>query len=240
MTAKRPSCAGQAPALETPEFLDRLRRGDAEAFAELVRATGGRLLAVARRMLGNEEEARDALQDGFLAAHRALPGFRGTARVSTWLHRIVVNACLMKLRSRRRHPEAAIEDLLPRFDAEGRRVEAQLVTRPVAERALESAQTLAWIRRAAERLPLLYREVFVLRDVEELDTAEVADLLGVSDAVVKIRLHRARQALRTLLAQERPERAVEPEPRVRPRSRSDAGTTARRPSPAGDFGMLSA
>ena len=239
MTAKLPSDADQATStasIESPEFLERLRCGDEEAFAELVRATSGRLLAVARRMLGNEEDARDALQDGMLAAHRSLASFRGTARVSTWLHRIVVNAALMKLRSRRRRPEESIEELLPRFDVQGCRIGASFTTPPEAEHALECGRGLERIRRAAECLPFPYREVFQLRDVEDLDTAEVAALLGLSDGAVKIRLHRARQALRTLLEQEFTVRVPAPERAVRARggSRSWLGSSA------SDFGMLGA
>jgi RNA polymerase sigma-70 factor (ECF subfamily) len=235
MTASLTTAARPAPDLDAPAFVARLRGGDEDAFAALVRATSARLLAVARRMLGNEDEARDALQDAWLAAHRALPEFRGTARVSTWLHRIVVNAALMKLRSRRRRPEASLEDLLPDFDAQGCRHEEPPASLPDAERALESRRTLERIRSAADRLPPLYREVFVLRDVEELDTAEVAALLGVGEGVVKIRLHRARQALRTLLAREFGLRASARSAR---RSRADASAWLR--SLAADFGMLRA
>lgn len=230
----------RAARLEAPEFLAKLRSGDEDAFAELVRATSGRLLAVARRMLGNDEDARDALQDGLLAAHRALGSFRGTARISTWLHRIVVNAALMKLRSRRRRPEESIDALLPRFDAQGCRVGAVLTTLPDAEHALADRQLVAVIRRAADRLPVIYREVFVLRDVEDLDTAEVAALLGVSASVVKIRLHRARQALRELLVQELAARSPEPEPALRSNARSGGAAPPWLPSGASDFGMIGA
>ena len=232
--------ATHAAGIDSPEFLARLRGGDGDAFAALVRATSGRLLAVARRMLSNDADARDALQDGLLAAHRSLANFRGTARVSTWLHRIVVNAALMKLRSRRRRPEESIDDLLPQFDAQGRRVGADLAAPPDAGSALESRQALAAIRRAAERLPLAYREVFVLRDVEDLDTAEVAALLGVSDGVVKIRLHRARQALRTLVAQELAAQAPTPPPLDQPGASRRAGAPSAPATRVSDFGMLRA
>ena len=240
MTTHLPSDAAQAATIDAPEFVEKLRRGDEAAFAVLVRVTSGRLLAVARRMLGNEEDARDSLQDGFLAAHRALAGFRGTASVSTWLHRIVVNAALMKLRSRRRRPEESIDELLPRFDAQERRVGATLSTLPEAEVALESRQGLDRIRRAAARLPLLYREAFLLRDVADLDTAEVAALLGVTDGVVKTRLHRARQALRTLLASELTARVPAREPRARSCARSRDGSAKWLPSAASAFGILRA
>src|SRR6266542_4025914 len=99
----------------TPEqiLVMRLKAGDAEAFEEVVRTLGGRLLAVARRFLRDEEAARDAVQDAFLSAFRAIQGFDGHSQLSTWLHRIVVNAALMRMRVRERRPEQSIEPLLP-------------------------------------------------------------------------------------------------------------------------------
>ena len=105
------------------QLLSGLRAGSDDAFAVLVGTHTGRMLAVARRYLGNEEDARDAVQDAFLSAFRAIDRFEGEAKLSTWLHRIVVNACLMKLRTRRRRPEGKIEDLLPRFLEDGHQAE---------------------------------------------------------------------------------------------------------------------
>lgn len=176
----------------------RLAAGDESAFEELVRTYGPRLLAVARRFVRNEEDAQDVLQDGFLAAFRALKTFRGDCRLSTWLHRIVVNAALMRLRTRRRHPEAPLDDLLPGYLEDGHHASA-IQPWGDAERALMAQQTRAQVRAAIDRLPESYRQVVLLRDVEELDTAEVAALLGTTPNAVKIRLHRGRQALITLL-----------------------------------------
>ncbi|HTF32220.1 MAG TPA: sigma-70 family RNA polymerase sigma factor [Myxococcota bacterium] len=100
-------------------LLARLRSGESAAFEELVRDHGARLLGVAKRLLRHDEDARDAVQDAFFSAFRGLEKFEGEARLSTWLHRIVVNAALMKLRTRRRKPEAPIDDLLPRFLGDG-------------------------------------------------------------------------------------------------------------------------
>jgi RNA polymerase sigma-70 factor (ECF subfamily) len=181
-------------------FVGRLRSGEAEAFEALVRRETPRLLAVARRLLRNEEDARDAVQDGFVSAFRSLDGFGGRCQVSTWLHRITVNAALMKLRARRRKPEDPIEDLLPSFLEDGHHARHPHEWRDTGEALLASREDRAFVRAAIDRLPDSYRTVLLLRDIEELDTAEVAQLLGVSDNVVKVRLHRARQALRTLLA----------------------------------------
>jgi RNA polymerase sigma-70 factor (ECF subfamily) len=180
-------------------LVEQLRAGEGAAYETLVREYGGRLLAVARRFLSNEEDAHDALQEAFLAAFRALPNFAGQSRLSTWLHRIVVNAALMKLRSRKRRPECSIEDLLPRFATDGHQAEPAVDWSNAAEAALERGETRAIIEAALEQLPEAYRTVLILRDLEEVDTETAATMLEVSTAVIKTRLHRARQALRTLL-----------------------------------------
>jgi RNA polymerase sigma-70 factor (ECF subfamily) len=201
MTAEiRPSPVPFATGAET--LLSRLRAGDRASFEELVRTTSPRLLATLRRMLRSEEEARDALQETYVAAFRALGTFEGQSKLSTWLHRIAINAALMKLRSRRRHPEESIDDLLPRFDRDGHRVLAPEPRDAGAEAALDAARRRAAVRRCIDRLPETYRSVLVLRDLEELGTEEAARALGVTTDAAKMRLHRARQALRTLLVRE--------------------------------------
>src|SRR5712691_5940094 len=100
-------------------LLARLRRGEAEAFEALVRSHMPRLLAVARRLLRNEEDAKDAVQEAFISAFRSLHSFEGNCLLSTWLHRVAVNAALMKLRSRRRQPEERSEAPLPSSLAAG-------------------------------------------------------------------------------------------------------------------------
>ncbi|HME71402.1 MAG TPA: sigma-70 family RNA polymerase sigma factor [Myxococcota bacterium] len=204
----RPAQRLQVPTLKpveaSPEarLLDRLRAGDEEAYEELVRANGGRMLAVARRLLSSEEDARDVVQDAFLLAFRALPQFEGGCRLSTWLHRIVVNAALMKLRSRRRHPEGSIEELLPRFETDGHRIPGDVPERDPEDVKLERDQLSQVVRGCIAQLPERYRTVLVLRDIEELSTEEACELLGLSRDAVKTRLHRARQALRSHLQDE--------------------------------------
>lgn len=176
----------------------RLKAGDEEAYATLVRLHGGRLLAVARRYFPATEDARDAVQEAFLSAFQALASFEENAQLSTWLHRIVVNACLMRLRSRKRKPEESIEPLLPTFDELGNRT-AAVAPWPEIHGELERKQVAARVRELIHRLPESYRTVLLLRDIEELDTAQAAEALGISENAVKVRLHRARQALRTLL-----------------------------------------
>jgi RNA polymerase sigma-70 factor (ECF subfamily) len=179
-----------------------LQRGDEASFEILVRQYGGAMLAVARRLLRNEEDAREAVQDAFLQVLRAIQHFRKEARLSTWLHRIAVNAALMRLRRASRRPEVAIDGLLPQFEDDGCHAEPIQALPVSVETALASAETRAQVRACIAQLPEQYRAVIVLRDIEELSTAEAAQVLGISENAAKIRLHRARQALRTLLIRE--------------------------------------
>ena len=156
-------------------------------------------IVVAKRLLGSEEDARDALQDAFLSVFKGVDRFEGNARLSTWLHRIVVNASLMKLRKRHRREERSIDDLLPRFLDDGHQVDPAVEWRDSGEQAVESEETRAIVRAAIDRLPDTYRTVLLLRDIEGLDTDETARLLECNANTVKVRLHRARQALRALL-----------------------------------------
>jgi RNA polymerase sigma-70 factor (ECF subfamily) len=195
-------CSGTEPRLEPrdeSELLARVRLGDARACEELVRQNGGRMAAVARRFLWSEEDCADAVQDAFLAGFRSLNAFEGHSSIGTWLHRIVVNTCLMKLRSQSRQRQTPIDNLLPTFDETGhhahpvRRWDDQAVSR------LTRAETREQIRACIDRLPEPYRLVLLLRDIEELDTEQTAQHLSIAAGAVKTRLHRARQALRKLL-----------------------------------------
>src|SRR5262249_18589952 len=181
--------------MDDAALLDGLRNADAMAFEQLVRQYGGRLLAVTRRILGHEEDARDAL----LSAFRSIDGFDGKAQLGTWLHRIAVNAALMKLRTRRRKPERALEDLLPKFLDDGHQADPAAPWDDRADLQLEREETRQLVRESIAQLPDTYRTVLLHRAIEGLDTEETPRLLGVSSSVVKTRLPRARQALRALL-----------------------------------------
>ena len=192
--------ASATPVDDEATLIAQLRAGDDAAFEQVVRTYGGRLLAVARRIVNSEEDARDAVQDAFLNAFRSLDRFEGNAKLSTWLHRIVVNAALMKLRTRKRKPEQSIEGLLPSFLDDGHHEEHfQSWDEPV-DKLMERAENRELVRKQIDLLPAGYRTVLVLRDIEGLDTEETAKVLGLSVNATKIRLHRARQALRTMLA----------------------------------------
>jgi len=188
-------------------LVTRLKAHDEKAFETMVRQYGGRMLATARRLLGNEHDANDAVLQAFISVFKSIAGFNGKARLSTWLHRIVVNAALAQMRYRRRRPELPIDDLLPRFDEEGRWA-GDVAQHTGARENLrvhlnDERETQEMVRRCIDRLPAAYRSVLVLRDIEELDTAEAAKMLALTPNAAKIRLHRARQALKTLIERER-------------------------------------
>jgi RNA polymerase sigma-70 factor (ECF subfamily) len=181
-------------------LLAALRTGEPGSFEQLVRTHGGRMLAVARRLLSSEEDARDAVQEAFLNAFRNIDRFEGQALLSTWLHRIVVNVSLMKLRSRKRKPEESLDHLLPAFRDDGKFLERfESGTEPADQRLAREEEQEA-VRAAIDQLPEHSRTILLLRDIEGVSTQEVAEQLGISPNAVKLRLHRARQALRTLLA----------------------------------------
>lgn len=188
----------RTPASEA-ELLLRLKAGENAAYDELLRHAGGRMLAVARRMLRREQDAEDAVQEALVSAMNAINRFDGQSLLTTWLHRITVNACLMKLRSRRRRPERTIGEFLPEFFEDGH---AKTPARPwisFQEHDKESTEIRELIHAKIDELPEDYREVLILRDVGGLDTDATARATGLTHACVKTRLHRARQALRTLL-----------------------------------------
>jgi RNA polymerase sigma-70 factor, ECF subfamily len=187
---------------EDERLLAGLQAGDEHAFETLVRLYGGRMLAVARRFVRNDDDAQDIVQSAYLNAFRSVGQFEGQCLIGTWLHRIVVNVALMKLRSRRRKPEASIDDLLPTFQEDGHHVEQFSAWGAPADELIHRAETRAAVRACIEQLPDSYREVLILRDIEELSTEESARMLSTTPTAVKVRLHRARQALSTLLRRE--------------------------------------
>jgi RNA polymerase sigma-70 factor (ECF subfamily) len=189
------------------QLVEGLRTGSERSFEELVRTYGGAMLAVSRRLLRNEQDAQDALQDSFLQVHKSIGSFRGDSSLATWLHRIARNSALLRIRRASRRPEISLEPLLPVYDETGHRV-GEVASLPAAPDALlERQEVRERVRSCVERLPLRYRAVIVLRDLEEKSTFEAAEVLGVSENVVKVRLHRARRALATLITREVPELA---------------------------------
>ncbi len=176
----------------------RLKAGDDAAYAELVAAHSGRMLAVAARIC--PEEAEDVLQEAFISAFKAMPNFDGRSTLGTWLHRITVNAALMRRRSRSRRREVDVEGLMPRFRNGFFETIPDEVPEPVTRGGSLDIEQKKAVWAAIERLPEEFRTVLVLRDMEGLSSSAVAASLGVSDALVRQRVHRARLALTKLLA----------------------------------------
>lgn len=190
----------QTDALEEElELLAALRRSESAAYETFVGRFAGRMLSTARRFLGCEQDCHDAVQEAFISAFQAIDSFEGNSKLGTWLHRILVNVCLMKLRSRSRRHEMSIEDLLPGFDSTGHHTRTVPRWRQPADEQLQSREMQSLVRHCIDRLPDDYRGVLLLRDIEELSTEEAAMVLDITPGAVKTRLHRARQALRTLL-----------------------------------------
>lgn len=175
------------------------KTGDDQARAALVCEHAGRMLAVATGYLHSTDDAADAVQDAFVAALTALPRFRGDSALGTWLHRIVVNVCLMRLRSRRSQATQSLDALLPLVDGRDRPADA-ISPSSMGVAGLELHETRALVRACIDKLPADQRAILLLRDIDGFDTTDTAELLGISRVAVKTRLHRARQALRTLLA----------------------------------------
>jgi RNA polymerase sigma-70 factor (ECF subfamily) len=182
-----------------PTDVELLRRhvdGDADAFGDLFRRHRDRLWAVALRTMGNPEDAADALQDGLISAFRRAESFRGDAQVTTWLHRIVVNACLDRLRSQKVRAADALPDDLDSYAGRG-----SLSTATVADPASEAEadESRRMVLTALETLPHDQRAALVLVDMEGYPVAEVAEMLDCAVGTVKSRCARGRAKLAGLL-----------------------------------------
>jgi len=187
------------PDRDEAALLARMQAGDGDAIEACVRTNCGQMLLAARRILRNEEDANDAVQDAFLSAFKGIGQFKGQSRLGTWLHRIAINAALGRLRSLQRHPEKSIEDLLPHFSDGEHQIDPPVPWKATPETTVQDQETRDVVQRCISQLPETYRIVLLLRDIEGLGTEETARMLGTSEAVIKTRLHRARQALRSLL-----------------------------------------
>ncbi len=179
----------------------RALAGDRSAFEILVERHQDRVYGLARRLTHSSSDAEEVLQETFMNAYRRLGAFRGEARFSTWLYRIATNSARMLRRGQRRRPVEPLDAYLPRFDGQGRHARDVDHARAAdADELLDRRRLARHAREALERLPERYRVPFVLRDLEEMPTAEVASILGVSSDLVRQRVHRARLMLRGYLS----------------------------------------
>lgn len=175
-------------------IVERALSGDAEAFGEIVRRWERRIFALAYGMLGREEDARDATQETFLAAFRNLRGFRGEAKVSSWLHRIAVNQCITRQRRAKVRSESALEE---EQEKDAGSFATPLRLSPV--RITERTQITHAVRRAVNSLPVELRQIVVMKEFEELTFKEISDILDVPLSTVKSRLYTALKQLQMKL-----------------------------------------
>ena len=176
------------------ELVKRAQQDDERAFGELVVRYESKVYSLALKMLRNPEDAEDVLQDTFLRAYRGIKSFQGASTFSTWIYRITANSALMRLR-KKQLPTVSIEE------QEEKEAPVNVVdwTPGPVEQVLND-ELHRVMDEAIEGLPPEFRQVFILRDVEELSNAEVAEILDLSVAAVKSRLHRARLKVRNRLA----------------------------------------
>ena len=181
-----------------PALVKACQRGEAGALDALIRATYTDVYALCRRMLADPDEAADATQEVFVRVMRSVLGFRGESSFGTWLHRVTVNVCLTALRRRSRARATGMVAGGTPFALPGDEVTLASTGDSPSELA-ETADLVARSEAALAALPEDARAVVVLRDLEGLSTREVAELLGVTETVVKVRLHRAHARLRAMV-----------------------------------------
>jgi len=193
--------AGAIAGASDEVLVERARAKDEAAFEELVGRYEDKLYRLAMRFVRNETDAQEILQEAFLSAWRNLPAFEGRAQFGSWMYRVTVNAALMLLRSRNRHPEVTVDDVEPTalndaVSESGQMMRGSADWSQRADEQLQSQEMRKHIQTSVDNLPDGLRTVFLLRDLEELSTEETAEMLGLSVPAVKTRLHRARLALR--------------------------------------------
>ena len=176
------------------ELVKKAQADDERAFGELIGRYESKVYSLALKMLRNPEDAEDVLQETFLRAYRGIKSFQGNSTFSTWIYRITANSALMRLR-KKQLPMVSIDD------ADEREAPINIADwAPSPVEQLLSQETQVAMNEAIDALPPEFRQVFVLRDIDELSNAEVADILDLSVAAVKSRLHRARLKVRNRLA----------------------------------------
>ncbi len=185
---------------EDEDLLDRLRKGTPGAVEDLLRQYQGKIFNLAMSILKNESDAEEAAQDVFMTVIRKVDTFKGNSAFYSWMYRICVNTCLMRLRGKRRNETVAIEDFMPVFTEDGMHASPMDDWSKEVERKALNEELGKMIRKFTEDLSEKYRVVFVLSDIEGLSNEETAKILGMTVPAVKSRLHRARLYLREQLS----------------------------------------
>jgi RNA polymerase sigma-70 factor (ECF subfamily) len=189
---------GTVEGRDEAQIIASILAGNTHEFHDLIRPHERSVYIMAQSLLHNEADAEDAAQETFLKAFRNLARFRGDAKFSTWLISIALNEARSRLRSKK---NVKMESLDEAPDGQGNTSPALLRDwREIPSEALERQEVQQLLQHAVTDLPLIYREVFMLRDVEELSVNESAEALGITVASVKVRLHRARLMLQKKLA----------------------------------------
>jgi RNA polymerase sigma-70 factor, ECF subfamily len=192
--------AGTTEVRDEAQMIAKILAGESQLFHELIRPYERRVYVMALSFLHNEADAEDAAQEAFLKAFRNLSRFRGEAKFGTWLVSITLNEARSRIRSRN---TIKMESLDEPADDQGHISPALLRDwKEIPSEALERKEVRLLLQQAITGLPLIYREVFQLRDIEQLSVNEAAAALGISIAAVKVRLHRARMMLQKKLAPE--------------------------------------
>ena len=180
-------------------MISDVQKGEGPSTEAFVRNNTPWMLSAAQRILKDRSAAEDSVQSAFVRVFQKLGGFRGESNLRTWMRRIVINEALGMLRKQERLRETSIDDLLPSFDVYGCRIEDSWQTRDTPESLVMSLQISNRVVSAIDELPDAFRVVLLLRDIEGYSTAETAAALDLEESNVKVRLHRARAALKKLL-----------------------------------------
>ncbi len=184
---------------EDLEIVKLAVEGDYVAFQQIVEKYQDRAYRLAWSLVKNDDDANDVVQDAFLNVFRKLDTFDGRAKFSSWLYRVVVNAGLMRLRKKRRRSEIPLEEFGPQFLEDGHHVSVAPSWDIRGDRVVENNELREKILEAVDQLEEKYQTVFLLREVEDLDLKEIAQILELTVPAVKSRLHRARLFLRATL-----------------------------------------
>lgn len=183
----------RSKSLTDEEVVDRVRAGDLAMYEVIMRRYNQRLYRIARAILHDDVEAEDVMQDAYVRAYTHLEQFEGRSAFSTWLSRIAVHEALTRLRSRNRHPQVDVTE----YDGEISMKTPSSSLDP--EKSASTGQLREFLEEAVLNLPENYRTVVMLRDIEELSTAETAEALDLTEENVKIRLHRGHGMIRNWL-----------------------------------------